>query len=43
MDDIIKIIKSFEDPGLLIKGVNETIKKEAKEQKVDFLVCYQVH
>ena len=34
---ILKIVKSLEEPGLLIKGVNETIKNEAKEQKTAFL------
>ena len=28
----MKIIKSLEEPGLLIKGVSETIKNKAKEQ-----------
>ena len=37
MDDIIKIIKSLEESGLLIKGVSKTIKSEAKEQKSGFL------
>ena len=31
--DIIKIVKSLEDPGLLSEGVSETIQNEAKEQK----------
>ena len=31
MNDIMKIIKSLDEFGLLIKGVSETIKKEAKE------------
>ena len=31
---------SLKESGLLIKGVSETIKNEAKEQKVDFLPCY---
>ena len=30
MNDITKIIKSFEESSLLIKGVSETIKNEAK-------------
>ena len=34
---IIKIVKSLEESGLLIKDVSETIKNEAKEQKVGFL------
>ena len=33
MNDIMKIIKSLEESELLIKGVSETIKIEAKEQK----------
>ena len=37
MNDIMKIIKSLEDSGLLIKRVSETIKNEAKEQKGEFL------
>ena len=32
MNDIIKIIKSLEDSGVLLKGIRETIKHEAKEQ-----------
>ena len=31
--DIIKIVKSLEDSGLLLKGVTETIQNEVKEQK----------
>ena len=30
MEDIIKIVKSLEDSGLLLKGVSETIQNEAK-------------
>ena len=37
MEDIMKIVKSLEDSGLLIKGVSETIKNEVKEQKGVFL------
>ena len=37
MNDIMKIVKSLEEFGLLIKGVSETIKNEAKEQKEQFL------
>ena len=33
IEDIIKIVKSLEDSGLLLKGVSETIQNEAKEQK----------
>ena len=31
MDDILKIVKSFENSGLLLKVVSETIQHEAKE------------
>ena len=37
MNDIMKMVKSLEDSGLLIKGISETIKNEAKEQKRGFL------
>ena len=37
MNDIIKIIKSLEESGLLIKGVSQTIKNEVNEQKGVFL------
>ena len=37
MNDIMKIVKSLEESGLLIKGVSQTIKNEAKEQKGGFL------
>ena len=40
MDDIMKIVKSLEELGLLIKVVSEIIKNEAKEQKVEFLTCF---
>ena len=35
--DSIKIVKSLEDSGLLLKGVNETVQNEVKEQKGGFL------
>ena len=34
---MLKIVKSLEDYGILLKGVVETIKNEAKEQKGGFL------
>ena len=37
INDIIKIVKSLEDSGLLLKGVTETVQNEAKEQKGGFL------
>ena len=33
MDDILKIVKSLEDSGVLLKGVSETIQHQPKEQK----------
>ena len=33
INDIIKIVKSLEDSGLLLKGVTETVQNEIKEQK----------
>ena len=32
MEDILKVVKSLQGSGLLIKGVGETIQNEAKEQ-----------
>ena len=37
MEDIIKIVKSLEDSGLLLTGVTETVQNEVKEQKGVFL------
>ena len=37
MNDIIKIVKSLENSGVLLKGVNKTIQHEAKEQRGGFL------
>ena len=37
MEDIIKVAKSLEDSGLLLKGVTETVQNEVKEQKGGFL------
>ena len=36
-EDILEIVKSLEDAGLLLKRVSETIKYEAKEQKGGFI------
>ena len=33
MDDLIKIVKSLEDSGFLLKGVTELVRNEVKEQK----------
>ena len=37
MNDIMETIKSLEKFGLSIKGINETIKNETKEQKGEYL------
>ena len=37
VNDIIRIIKSLEDLGVLNDGVTETIKHEIKNKKADFL------
>ena len=37
IDDIIKIVKSLQNSGLLLKGVTETVKNEVKERKGGFL------
>ena len=36
MEDIIKIVKSLEDSGLLLKGVTETVQNKVKEKKGEF-------
>ena len=33
MEDIIKIVASLEDSGLLLQGVSERIQNESKQQK----------
>ena len=37
IEDIIKIVKSLEDSGLLLKGVTETVQNEVKGQEEGFL------
>ena len=37
MEDIMKIVKSLEESGLLIKGIFEIIKNKTKEQKRELL------
>ena len=37
INDIMNIVKSLKESGLLIKGVSEAIKNEAKEQKGEFI------
>ena len=37
IEDIIKLVKSLEDSGLLLKGVTKSVQNEVKEQKKGFL------
>ena len=37
MDDVMKLIKTLENSGILLKGITETIKNETKEQEGGFL------
>ena len=37
MKDIIKVVKSLDDSGLLINGVSEAVQNEARKQKRGFL------
>ena len=37
MEGIIKIVKSLEDSGLLLKGVSRTVQNKVKDQKGGFL------
>ena len=36
MQDLLKIVKSLEDSGILLDGITETVKNEVKEQKGGF-------
>ena len=38
MKDIIEIVKSLDNSGLLLKGFSETVHNESKEQKGGFLI-----
>ena len=37
MNDFMKIVKSLEEYGLLIKGLRDKIKNEVRERKGEFL------
>ena len=37
MEDIVKIVKSLEESGLLIERISEKVKNETEEQKGEFL------
>ena len=38
MQDLLKIVKSLEDSGILLDGITETVKNEVKEQKGVFFI-----
>ena len=40
IEDLMKIVKSLEDSGFLLKGVSKVIKNGAKEQKGGFLSIF---
>ena len=40
LGDIVQIVKSLADSGLLLKGITETVQNEVKEQKGGILACY---
>ena len=37
MQDLLKIVKSLDDSGILLDGITKTVKNEVKEQKYGFL------
>ena len=37
IEDIMRIVESHKESGLMIKGITEAIKNDAKEQKAVFL------
>ena len=40
MQDLLKIVKSLEDSGILLNGITETVKNEVKEQTCGFLSMF---
>ena len=40
MEDIMKIVKSLEEVGLLIKLISKIIKMKQKNKKEGFFQCY---
>ena len=39
IENLIKIVKSLEDSGILLKGVTESVQDEIMNKKAGFLVC----
>ena len=42
MIDLMKIVKSSEDSGLLLKGVTKATKNKTKNKEEDFLLRYKI-
>ena len=40
MEDIVKIVKSLKESGLIVKGIIETLKIRQKNKKEDFFQYY---
>ena len=40
MHDLLKIVKSLEDSGILLDGITETVKRCKKSKKVFFYQCF---
>ena len=40
LNDILKTVKSFEDSGILLKGVDKTIKKKQRNKRVVLYQCF---
>ena len=40
MQDLLKIMKSLEDSGILLDGITETVKNEVKNKKMVFIQSF---
>ena len=40
MENILKIVKFLNEPGLLIEALLKQLKQKNKNKRVDFLACY---
>ena len=40
MQDLLKIVKSLEDSGILLNIITEIVKNELKSKKVVFYQCF---
>ena len=40
MRNLLKMVKSLQDSGILLDGVTETVTNEVKEQKIGFYQCF---